>query len=115
RTIEYGNRGRHDLGPGPSRRPRGHAKIVLDRRSLERLRYALDDLRPITTSSLAEQPHRRIPGRILPIKQPAPVDGLWQQDPNRLAHRTCHVRYRRIDADHQIQLANDRGGIAKVI
>ena len=63
------------------------------------------------TSRLPEQSHRRVPGAVAPVEQPAIVRRRRQQQPHGLAERAGQVRHCRVHRDHQVQLCDQAGGV----
>jgi len=60
---------------------------------------ASDHARPVAVPRLPEEPHRRIPGRVLAIEEPAPVGIGREQHPALLAERAREVRDARLEAE----------------
>src|SRR3982751_862593 len=71
--------------------------------SCERCADARDDIIPVAAAALTEEPHRRIPRRIVALLHPAPVARRRQQRPDRHAERAGEGRSHRIDRDHNIK------------
>jgi hypothetical protein len=69
---------------------------------------------PIPTRLLAKQPHRRIPGAVVPIKQPAPIGDPGKQYPDGDPKRARQMSDARIDAQDKIHESAQRRRIAKV-
>src|SRR5436305_11862910 len=74
-----------------------------------------DRLFPSLRLGLAKQPHRRIPGRIGAIEQPAEIRGEGEQQPCRLAHRAREMRDGGIDADDQIERTDESRRVGEVL
>ena len=81
----------------------------------KRLRHALDHLVPIAVGFLAEQPHGRIPRRILALAQPSPIGIELEQGPDRAAQTASDVRDRGVGADDEIQILHDRRSVDHVV
>ena len=69
--------------------------------------------RPVAITLLTEQAHRRIPGTVVTIQQPAPFGDLLQQNPAAHAQRPDQMCHRGVDRDHQIHALHHRGGVGK--
>src|SRR5215813_7508774 len=80
----------------------------------ERRGDARDRLLPVAETSLTEDAHGRIPRRAVCRQAPSPAGVETVEHPCRLAHRAGDVRDRRIRRDHEIELGDDRRGIAEV-
>ncbi|CAG9230931.1 hypothetical protein PSAB6_540006 [Paraburkholderia sabiae] len=88
---------------------------VLNQRSIaQRRRHFLDDFRPLAGLRLPHEPRGRIPRAALIAREPAPVGGERQHQPERLAKRARQVRNRRIDRHHAVQTLDDRRRIRKI-
>src|SRR3990172_1597711 len=73
------------------------------------------DFVPISRLPLTENLDRRVPRRVLPVQHPAPFAFKAIRHPDRFAERSRQMRYRCIDADNQIQLLYQCGGIQKIV
>ena len=69
---------------------------------------ALHHRAPVAARLLPEQPHRRIPGGIFAIEQPAPIGNFLQQQEGRAAKRAGKMRHRRIAGDDEIERLHHR-------
>ena len=60
------------------------------------LRDTLEHAPPIPSLGLAEQPHGRIPGTVVPTEKETPVGNLAQRHKNLPPQRACKMRDRGI-------------------
>ena len=71
---------------------------------LERIADRVYHPGPVSRLLLSEQPHARVPRAVVALQHPAPVRGIWQEDPHRLAERTGQMRNRGVDRNHEIEV-----------
>jgi hypothetical protein len=85
-------------------------KFLTDKGGLDPSEYAL----PISSLVLPEQPHRRIPGTVAAIQQPAPVGNEGDRDPDGNSQSPGQVGDGRITGDHQVQIHQHGGRVHEV-
>src|ERR1039457_1846391 len=69
---------------------------------------------PITRFVLSENPHARIPRRVISVVQPAPITGKAVEQPYRFSQRPCQMGDRCINTYYKVQFIHQRCGIQKI-
>ncbi len=69
------------------------------------------DRGPLPVRALPEEPHGRVPGRILALGEPAPFRHAAQRQKNRPSQRPGEVRRHGVDAHHQVEIGHQRCGV----
>ena len=70
---------------------------------------------PVAGSRLPVELHRRVPRRVVPPEQPAPVGIRRQQRPGALAEGPAQMRHACVDADDNVEQLNHRRGVGEVV
>ena len=77
-------------------------------------RHLGKNILPIARAFLPKQAHGRIPGRVLPIAEPAPVRRQGQRQPDRNPQSACQMSDRGVHRNDQVQVGHHRGGFREV-
>ncbi len=63
---------------------------------------------------MADEAHGGIPRRVVTLFQPAPVGGIREECPDRLAQRAGEVGDGGVDRNDQVEIFDQRGGVGEI-